>query len=173
MRGGALRKEGPAFLAVLLLLWILQLGVAGWTVLWGVTPALIPLGVTLAGTWRGPTYGGVFGLAVGLIWISQVPGYPGMALPGLCLVGLLAGLIRPGSPQFGVSFLRAAAGMLLWEGGRLLLHLLSEGAALGGLAVLAGREWLWTIPWFVLLYPLFWLFFRTRKKGACHDRPAT
>lgn len=173
MRGGTLRSEGPAFLAALLLLYLVQLSVAGWTALWGVTPALIPLGVTLAGAWKGPAYGGVFGVAAGLIWLTQVPGYPGMVLPGLCLLGLLGGLLRPGAPGFGLALLRAAAGMLLWEAGRLLLHLLGEGAAVGGLAVLAGREWLWSLPYLALLYPLFWVIYRKREKGVCHDRPAT
>lgn len=166
---GALRTWGPAFLAALLILWILQLCVAGRVSFWGVTPALIPLGTAVVGAREGPVPGGVFGVTAGLIWLSQSPGYQGLVLPGLCLVGLAAGLQYPATrPRFGGTLLRTATGLVVWEVCRLLVHLLGEWTALPGLAVLAGREWLWTIPWFLLLYPLFRLAFRRREKGVCH-----
>lgn len=152
----------------LLLLWLLQLALAGRARLWGVTPALLPLGTALAGAVWGGTRGGMFGIAGGIVWLLLAPGGTWWAIPVLCLVGLAAGLGRGETvPRLWTTLGRTALGLLLWEGSRLLLCL---PAVTGGFGF-AGREFLWTLPWCIPLYPLLRRLGRRRKEGGSHGEP--
>lgn len=145
---GLLRPGG-----YLLLVCLLQSAAAAWLRGFGVCPALLSLGVCLAGLRLGPDRGAMLGLAAGLCaqWLAAGPQSGAFFLLALlgCGMGLCARLWR----GFWGEWLGCLLGLAALTLVRWLGFGLTGRGFLAPLLSLAGPELLYTAVWF----PLVWL----------------
>lgn len=126
--------------------------------IWGVIPFLYPLLPAVLATYEGPTAGTVYGLAVGVLCDSLLPGpIPCFYTLVFPLVGLCSALISQSLLPAGIlcSLVCSALSFLLTDGFHCLLLWVEERPAwrVGGFLML--REFCVTV---ILVIPVTWLF---------------
>lgn len=155
-----------AYSLALLPVWFAQAYLLSAYPLFGVRPMLLPLCAMAVATLEGPVAGAGFGLAVGLLFDTQLAGAPGWIIFLLALLGMAAGAVtRYGLRQDFLGCLLCSAGALvILDALRILSRLLSGSAPLGAMAQVAGKEILWSLCFTPLVYLLFrWVFDRVPK----------
>lgn len=148
--------------------WILETMVLNRLPVWGVIPVLLPLAGAAVSLWEGPFSGSLFGLFLGLFADGLYPGTPGGMTLGLALLGCLCGLLA----QYGLRqnylgyLLCSALSLTLIDLVRVAWSFFSGLAPLPPLALLAGKEILWSLVFTIPIYPLFkWIHSRVGRKG--------
>lgn len=134
--------------------------------LFGVKPMLLPLAAVAVATLEGATPGAGFGLAVGVLFDAVVPGIPGWGTFLLTLLGLGTGLLARYVLRQNLvgCLLCSAAVLVILDSFRIIRRLLLGAAPLGDMALLAGKEILWSLCFVPLVYLLFrWVFHRVPK----------
>lgn len=160
-RGDFMFKWGVYALALLPAL-VLQFTVfARWPIL-GVTPLLLHVAALCVATLEGSASGAGFGLLCALLWSAATPGDTGgvfLLLPLLCaLAGLAARkMLRQ---NFLGALLCCLVGLFCWELVRMGVRLFARSAAPAALLRIALPEWLVSLAFLLLLYPLFRAVFR-------------
>ena len=135
--------------------------------LFGVKPMLLPLAAVAVATLEGATPGAGFGLAVGVLFDAVVPGaFPGWGTALLTLVGLGTGLLAQYALRQNLvgCFLCSVGSLVIIDLFRILRRLALGVAPLQVMALLAGKEILWSLCFMPLVYLLFrWVFDRVPK----------
>lgn len=134
--------------------------------LFGVKPMLLPLAAVAVATLEGATPGAGFGLAVGVLFDAVVPGIPGWGTLLLTLLGLGTGLLAQYVLRQNLvgCLLCSVFALVILDAFRILRRLLMGTAPLGDMALLAGKEILWSLCFVPLVYLLFrWVFNRVPK----------
>lgn len=155
-----------AYSLALLPVWFAQAYLLSSYPLFGVRPMLLPLAAMAVATLEGPVAGAGFGLAVGLLFDTQLTGAAGAVVLLLPLLGVAAGAVtRYGLRQDFLGCLLCSAGALvILDTLRILVRLLAGRAPLGAMAQVAGKEILWSLCFTPLVYLLFrWVFDRVPK----------
>lgn len=128
----------------------------------GVRPMLLPLVVAAVATLEGPFAGSAFGLGIGLWWHGAYAGDHSAMILGMTLAGLGVGVVA----QYALSqsffgFLLCAGGLMAaLEGWQMAAALFLQTAQLQQLMAVAVPEFLWTMAFTPLVYPVFRLVFR-------------
>ena len=132
----------------------------------GVRPVLLPLAAMAVATLEGPSAGAGFGLAAGALFDAAVPGeLPGSMTLLFSLLGFGAGtLTRYGLRQdLSGCALCSLAALAVMDAFRLLVRLF-RAVPPAPMALLAGREILWSLCFVIPVYLLFrWVFDRVPK----------
>ena len=138
-------------------LWLAETQILNRVPLFGVIPVLLPLAAVAVGLWEGAWEGAVFGLCLGVIADATYPGAPGGMTLGLCLLGLLTGLMSQYRVRqtFAGYALCAAVSMGLLELGRIAWCLFTRLGPLPVVGMVALKEGLWSFCFTPLIYPLF------------------
>lgn len=129
-------------------------------------PMLLPLCVVAVAVLEGAVGGAGFGLAVGVIYDSTVPGVPGAMILVMTLLGLGMGLLARYilRQDFVGCFFCSALSLLLLDALRIGERVLMNTAPLSSMLSLAGREILWSLCFVPLVYWVFrWVFQRVPK----------
>lgn len=155
-----------AYALALLPVWFAQAFLLSAYPLFGVKPMLLPLGAMAVATLEGPVAGAGFGLGVGLLFDSLIPGMPGVNIFLLSLLGFGAGLLTRYilRQDFGGCFLCSVGALVILDLLRILLWLFLGRAPLTGMLRVAGKEIGWSLCFTPLVYLLFrWVYDRVPK----------
>ena len=132
--------------------------------LWGVTPFLTPMLVGVVASYEGGRASPVFALVLGVLWDLATPGgAPGFFTLAFPIAALVSALLAENlfSPGFLCSFVTTTACYFLTALGRLVI-LLPRGAGAGAVLLLAGQEYLISLPWLVPVFLVYrWVHRRT------------
>lgn len=134
--------------------------------IFGIIPALLPVSAITVAVLEGPTAGAGFGLFVGLLSDSLIPGVSGSMTFALAFLGLCAGAAaRYGIRQDLLGCLICSSGALILIAlVRVLFFLLRGKAALSVLLATAIPEIFWSLVFLPLIYGIFhWIFQRVPK----------
>lgn len=134
--------------------------------IWGTIPTLLPITAVTVAVFEGPVAGAGFGLFVGILSDSLIPGVPGSMTFGLALLGLCAGAAaRYGVRQNMLGCLICSfIALFLINLIRVLFSLLQHKATLGTLASVALPEIFWSLVFLPLIYGIFfWIYQRVPK----------
>ena len=150
----------------LLPVWVAEAFLLSRYPLYGVKPMLLPLAAAAVAALVGASGGAGFGLAVGVLFDAAVPGLPGWGTLLITLLGLGAGL----AAQYALKqnlvgcFLCSVGALVIIDFFRILYRLAVGMAPLPVMALLAGKEILWSLCFVPLVYLLFrWVFVRVPK----------
>ncbi len=134
--------------------------------LWGTIPTLLPVAAVTVALLEGPMAGAGFGLFVGILSDSLIPGTPGAMTLGLAFLGFCAGT----AARYGVRqnmlgcLICSSAALVIIASVRVLFFLLRGKAVLPPLLAVALPEILWSLVFLPLIYGLFyWIFQRVPK----------
>lgn len=155
-----------AYALALLPVWFLETFLLSRFPLFGIKPMLLPLAAVATATLEGAAGGAGFGLAVGILMDAVVPGVPGTRTVILTMLGLGTGLLsRYWLRQDLVGcFLCSVLSLVALDLFRILARLLTGGAPLGVMLLLAGKEILWSLCFVPLVYLVFrWVYNRVPK----------
>lgn len=138
-------------------IWLAETQLLNRIPLFGVIPVLLPLAAVAVALWEGARCGAVFGLCLGVIADATYPGTPGGMTLGLCLLGLLTGVVSQyGVRQTFVGYaLCSGVSMGLLELGRVIWCMVSRLGPLDAVALVAVKEGLWSLCFIPFIYPLF------------------
>lgn len=151
----------------LLPVWFLELFVLNRLPVLGVTPMLLPLAAAAVGVLEGTMAGAGYGLLVGVVCDAAYLSTHGAMTLGLCLLGLLTGLLaRYTLRQSLVGCLVCSALVLVGiDVCRIGIRLLRGTADLPALLRVAGPEILWSMAFVFPVYGLYrWVFQRVPKR---------
>lgn len=154
------------YMLALLPILILSLYVFPWIPIFGTIPALLPVAAITVAVLEGPVGGAGFGLFVGILSDSLIPGTPGTMTFALCFLGACAGAAaRYGVRQNMVGCLICSTGALLMINLIRVIYLLLRGAApFDILLTTALSEIFWSLVFLPLIYGIFlWVFRRVPK----------
>lgn len=125
--------------------------------LFGATPLLLVVSALCVALLEGPAGGAGFGLFTALVWSASTPGDSGgifVVLTFLCFfVGLAS--IRFLRQNFLGALLCSAVGLGVWEGLHIAVRLFSRVSSPAPLLRIALPEFLVSLAFLVVLYPLF------------------
>ena len=134
--------------------------------LFGVKPMLLPLAAMAVATLEGASAGAGFGLAVGVLLETVVPGQPGMSTFLMALLGLAAGLLAQYALRQDLvgCFVYSVMALAAIDAVRIAGRLLTGTGPLDAMLVVAGKEILWSLCFVPLVYLEFrWVFRRVPK----------
>lgn len=155
-----------AYALALLPVWFAQAFLLSAYPLLGVKPMLLPLCAMAVAALEGPMAGAGFGLGVGLLMDSLIPGVPGADIFLLSLLGFCGGLLTRYilRQDFGGCFLCSVGALAVLDLLRILLWLFLGRAPLNPMLQVAGKEILWSLCFTPLVYLLFyWVYDRVPK----------
>lgn len=155
-----------AYGLMLLPVWFLECFVLSRFLVFGVKAALLPLAAVAVAVLEGGAAGAGFGLAVGILYDTAVPGMPGAMTLALALIGLGAGLLAQYALRQDLlgCLICSALAMGIIDAGRIIARLFTRSAPLEAMAGVAGREILWSLCFVPLIYLMFrWVFRRVPK----------
>lgn len=134
--------------------------------IFGIIPTLLPVAAITVAVLEGPVAGAGFGLFVGILSDSLIPGIPGSMTFGLAFLGLCAGAAaRYGVRQNMLGCLICSSGALIVINLIRISFLLLRGtASLGVLLSVALPEIFWSLVFLPLIYGIFlWIYQRVPK----------
>lgn len=146
--------------------WLLEAYLFSAIPLFGVKPMLLPLCAMAVAILEGSSAGAGFGLAVGVLFDAAAPGFPGLAILLMALLGLGAGLLAQYVLRQDLlgCLICSAMALCVIDALRVLARFLTGAAPLGPMLSLAGREIAWSLCFTPLVYLLFrWVFNRVPK----------
>lgn len=155
-----------AYALALLPVWFAEAFLLSAIPLFGIKPMLLPLAAVAVATLEGAVGGAGFGLAVGALMDATLPGFPGVLVVLMTLLGLGAGLLSRYVLRQNLvgCFLCSMMTLCLIDLGRVASRLVTGAAPLPALLSLAGKEILWSMCFVPLVYGLFlWVFNRVPK----------
>ena len=165
-RSDFLIKWGVYALA-LLPVWFLELFVLNRFPVLGVTPMLLPLAAVAVAVLEGAVAGAGYGLFVGVVCDAVYFSAHGSMTLGLCLLGLLAGVLAQYALRQSLAgcLVCSALALVLLDALRISAFLLRGVASLPALLRVAGPEVLWSMAFVIPVYFLYrWVFCRVPKK---------
>lgn len=129
----------------------------------GLTPFLYPMLPAMAAMFEGPRQGAVFALALGVLCDLLVPapfrGFFAVVFPVIAVLsGGIAGRLQ--SRGFLCALIVSSVGLLATGAFRMLVQILSGGRYLGLMARIALGEALLTLPFLLIVLPLYRTVFR-------------
>lgn len=133
-----------------------------WFPIMGTVPSLLPVAAVTVAVLEGPIGGAGFGLFMGLISDTLIPGLPGAMTLGLTVLSLAAGVLaRYGVRQNFLGCLICSAGALIIINLlRVIVYTLQERGTLPSLLVIAGPEIFWSLIFSPLIYLIFRFVYR-------------
>ena len=134
--------------------------------IFGTIPALLPVAAITVAVLEGPVGGAGFGLFVGILADTLIPGIPGTMTFALSFLGGAAGAAaRYGVRQNLPGCLTCSAGaLILINAVRVLFLFLRSTAPLIPLLLTATKEIFWSLVFLPLVYGIFlWVFHRVPK----------
>lgn len=142
--------------------WLLDGTVLSRYPFWGVCPMLLPLATVSVATLEGAFGGAVFGVWVGFLWATTYGTPSGLAVIGLTLVGLFAGIVTQYAlSRSFLSCLICSVGALAVIGAlRMLRILFLRQADFEVLLQIGAAELAVSLVWLPLVYLIFWLAYR-------------
>ncbi len=155
-----------AYALALLPVWFAETYLLSNFPVFGVKPMLLPLAAVAVATLEGAVAGAGFSLGVGALFDAVTPGFPGVWMMVITLLGLGTGLLsRYVLRQDLVGcFLCSAASLAALDALRILARLVTGAAPLDVMLALAGKEIAWSLCFVPLVYLLFrWVFNRVPK----------
>ena len=156
-----------AYALALLPVWFLNAFLLPKFPLMGVIPMLLPLCAVAVATRGGATAGAGFGLAVGILYDAiTLEGIPGAMTFLMALLGLGAGLLAQYALRQDLigCLICSALALGAIDAMRMGIRLLNNAAPLEAMALVAGKEILWSLCFVPFIYLLFrWVFRRVPK----------
>ncbi len=146
--------------------WLLEAYLFSAIPVFGVKPMLLPLCAMAVAILEGSAAGAGFGLAVGVLFDAVIPGFPGLAILLMALLGLGAGLLAQYvlRQDFWGCLICSALALCAIDALRILARSLTGAAPLGPMLSLAGREIAGSLCFTPPVYLLFrWVFNRAPK----------
>lgn len=134
--------------------------------IFGTVPALLPVAAITVAVLEGPVGGAGFGLFVGILADTLIPGIPGtMTFALSCLGGICGATARYGVHQNLLGCLICTGGsLILINLVRVVFLLLRHTAPLIPLLLTAMGEIIWSLVFLPLVYGIFlWVFHRVPK----------
>ena len=151
----------------LLPVWVLDAYILPRYPLFGaVVPMLLPLAAAAVAVLEGAYAGTGFGMAVGLLWELAYPGGFGGQVFFLALAGMAMGAVSQYalSQSFPGCLICSALALAAIDVMRIGTRLLNGAAPLEAMALVAGKEILWSLCFVPFIYLLFrWVFRRVPK----------
>lgn len=153
------------YTAATLVLLLLNTFLLSHLVIWGVTPLIVPLLVGVVSSFEGSKASPFFALVLGLMWDLATPsGVPGFFTLTCTISALVSSLLAENlfSPGLLCSFVTTTVCYFLTALGRILVLLAKGHAVLSAAASVAGREYLVSLPWLILVFFVYrWVHRRT------------
>ena len=156
-----------AYALALLPVWFINAFLLSGLPFWGVIPMLLPLCAVAVATLEGATAGAGFGLAGGVLYDAvTLEGLPGAMTFLMALLGLGTGLLAQYVLRQDLvgCLICSALALAAIDVMRIGTRLLNGAAPLEAMALVAGKEILWSLCFVPFIYLLFrWVFRRVPK----------